>query len=99
MIEPSNYERAGLPEASSKYIEDLEIEVARLSDLLGVFAGFKHSMGETLTKKKGSSWTGEIVGFYSTDFTPEGYAIESATETGSVQIYPIAALDVCEEVK
>lgn len=49
-------------------------------------------LGDRVTKKSGSSWTGKVVGFYSTSFTPEGYAIESETETGSVQIYPVRAL-------
>ena len=52
---------------------------------------FKH--GDTACKIKGSQWHGTVVGWYSTDLTPEGYAVESATERGSVQIYPAAALD------
>ena len=48
--------------------------------------------GDRVTKIKGSSWTGRVVGFYSTDLTPEGYAVESENEPGSVQIYPAAAL-------
>ena len=52
----------------------------------------KFKLGQTVTKTKGSKWTGKIVGFYSTDLTPEGYAVESSTETGSVQIYPASAL-------
>lgn len=39
-------------------------------------------IGSTVTKTKGSNWTGQVVGFYST----------SLTEKGSVQIYPEAAL-------
>ena len=50
-------------------------------------------IGTRVTKRKGSSWTGRVVGFYSTELTREGYAIESENEPGSVQIYPIAALD------
>jgi len=52
----------------------------------------KFQIGERVTKIKGSKWTGKVVGFYSTDLTPVGYAVESETETGSVQIYPEAAL-------
>ncbi|MPR62151.1 hypothetical protein D7027_10065 [Ochrobactrum intermedium] len=52
----------------------------------------KFHMGDRVTKTKGSSWTGRIVGFYSTKLTPVGYAVESETEIGSVQIYPEAAL-------
>ena len=57
--------------------------------------------GDTVRKIKGSQWHGTVVGEYSTALTPEGYAVESATEKGSVQIYPAAALEswtpVCEE--
>ena len=52
----------------------------------------KYKLGDRLTKTRGSKWTGRVVGFYSTNLTPIGYAIESETETGSVQIYPEAAL-------
>jgi dihydrofolate reductase (trimethoprim resistance protein) len=44
-------------------------------------------------KTKGASWQGRVVGFYSTTLTPEGYAVESEREPGSVQIYPRAALE------
>lgn len=56
----------------------------------GKFKTFK--LGNLVTKKSGSKWTGKVVGFYSTELTPEGYAVESLTETGSVQIYPVHAL-------
>ena len=49
-------------------------------------------LGDRVTKTKGSSWTGRVVGFYSTSLTPEGYAVESENEPGSVQIYPVGAL-------
>lgn len=51
-----------------------------------------YKLGDRVTKTKGSSWTGKVVGFYSTSLTPEGYAVESENEPGSVQIYPVAAL-------
>jgi hypothetical protein len=50
------------------------------------------TFGESVEKIKGSCWTGRIVGWYSTDLTPEGYAVESSFEKGSVQIYPAHAL-------
>lgn len=34
-----------------------------------------------------------MVGEYSTELTPEGYAVESEREPGSVQIYPASALE------
>jgi dihydrofolate reductase (trimethoprim resistance protein) len=60
-------------------------------------------LGDLVTKTKGSSWTGRVVGTYSTALTPEGYAVESSTEHGSVQIYPVSALAAidaaCQESK
>lgn len=58
--------------------------------------GAKWQLGQRVTKTKGSNWTGLIVGFYSTSLTPMGYAVESETERGSVQIYPQAALELAE---
>ena len=52
----------------------------------------KFSLGDRVSKTKGSSWTGLVVGFYSTSLTPIGYAVESENEPGSVQIYPESAL-------
>lgn len=57
---------------------------------------FQWSRGTRVEKIKGSAWTGKVVGFYSTDLTPEGYAVESENEPGSVQIYPRAALRLAE---
>lgn len=51
-------------------------------------------LGDHVRKTKGSNWRGHVVGTYSTDLTPEGYAVESDTETGSVQIYPAHALEL-----
>jgi dihydrofolate reductase (trimethoprim resistance protein) len=53
---------------------------------------FRH--GERVKKTKGSQWHGTVVGWYSTSLTPEGYAVESASEKGSVQIYPATALEL-----
>lgn len=52
----------------------------------------KWPLGMRVTKIKGSSWTGKIVGHYSTNLTPVGVAVESENEPGSVQIYPVTAL-------
>lgn len=57
----------------------------------------KFSIGDRVRKIKGSSWQGIVVGTYSTKLTPEGYAVESEREPGSVQIYPAAALEKVEE--
>lgn len=56
----------------------------------------KFTLGDKVRKTKGSAWHGTVVGTYSTELTPEGYAVESATERGSVQIYPAAALELWE---
>ena len=53
----------------------------------------KFKLGDLVRKTKGSQWSGVVVGTYSTELTPEGYAVESSTEKGSVQIYPAAALE------
>lgn len=60
-------------------------------DWQGIESG-KFRLGDLVTKIKGSSWTGKVVGFYSTSLTPVGYAVESINEPGSVQIYPESAL-------
>lgn len=57
----------------------------------------KWALGTRVTKTKGSAWTGRIVGFYSTSLTPVGYCVESEYHTGSVQIYPQSALQICAD--
>jgi len=54
----------------------------------------KFKLGDLVRKSKCSHWSGTVVGTYSTELTPEGYAVESSTEKGSVQIYPAAALEM-----
>lgn len=54
-------------------------------------------LGDHVRKTKGSQWKGLVVGTYSTTLTPEGYAVESDTEKGSVQIYPAGALELVGE--
>jgi hypothetical protein len=54
----------------------------------------KFNLGDTVRKVSGSQWKGTVVGTYSTELTPEGYAVESSTEKGSVQIYPAKALEL-----
>ena len=51
-------------------------------------------LGDTVKKISGSQWHGTVVGTYSTELTPEGYAVESWTEKGSVQIHPAKALEL-----
>lgn len=54
-------------------------------------------LGDQVKKKTGSWWRGTVVGFYSTEYTPEGYAVESNSEKGSVQIYSVNALELLVE--
>jgi hypothetical protein len=53
----------------------------------------KYPIGTLLRKVRGSQWRGPVVGFYSTENTPEGYVIMSTFEYGSVQAWPAAALE------
>ena len=50
-------------------------------------------LGDRVRKKSGAAWQGHVVGWYCTKLTPEGYAVESESHPGSVQIYPVAALE------
>lgn len=54
--------------------------------------GARWQLGDTVAKRRGSSWRGRVVGFYATANTPIGYAVESYYEPGSVQVWPEAAL-------
>ncbi len=58
--------------------------------------GFKFDYGDRVRKTRGGSWQGRVVGFYSASLTERGYAVESERETGSVQIYPEAAIEAAE---
>ena len=51
-------------------------------------------IGDHVRKKSGSEWQGHIVGWYSTGLTKTGYAVESESHLGSVQIYPESALEL-----
>lgn len=55
--------------------------------------------GDHVEKISGAGWRGHVVGFYSTDLTPIGYAVESDAHPGSVQIYPEKALRLVETEK
>lgn len=56
-------------------------------------AGFLWGPGQRVRKRKGSSWQGRVVGYYISSITREGYCVESENEPGSVQIYPVEALE------
>lgn len=58
--------------------------------------GWKFQFGDLVQKIKGSQWRGWVVGFYTSSLTERGYAVESSTHDGAVQIYPEAALEKVE---
>ena len=53
----------------------------------------KFRMGDLVKKSTGSEWVGHVCGWYSTEQTPEGYAVDSSAHRNSVQIYPAKALE------
>lgn len=57
----------------------------------------QYAFGDLVQKKGRSSWRGKIVGWYRTDITALGYAIESIYEPGSVQIYPESGIEALSE--
>ena len=61
--------------------------------------GWKWDLGTRVRKKSGSEWQGYVVGFYATNLTPQGYAVESEAHPGSVQIYPAKALELVPETE
>lgn len=56
----------------------------------------KFRMGDLVKKSTGSEWEGRVVGWYRTEQTAEGYAVESSAHRNSVQIYPAKALEAVE---
>lgn len=72
--------------------EDISLNIRALSPSPDHVLVPTFHMGQRVEKVSGSSWRGKIVGTYSTELTPEGYAVESENEPGSVQIYPAKAL-------
>jgi len=59
--------------------------------------GFRWHLGTRVRKISGSEWQGRVVGFYSTDLTPEGYVVESEFHKHSAQLYPEKALEIVPE--
>lgn len=91
-------EREALSSTPREQPEDISNATKRMAKTLGAdFVQYApkraFKLGDRVQKRKGSSWHGTVVGFYSTALTPIGYAIESEREPGSVQIYPESALE------
>jgi dihydrofolate reductase (trimethoprim resistance protein) len=83
---------------SKRYTEEqlqelLVLGIAAANAELAALTAGTFTLGDKVRKTKGAQWSGVVVGTYSTALTPEGYAVESSTEIGSVQIYPVAALE------
>lgn len=55
--------------------------------------GWAFAEGDMVRKKSGSWWEGRVVGTYSTEQTPRGYAVQLDKPFGPVQIYPESALE------
>ena len=91
----SNYHQMGKDNPLRWSIAEHALTIAKYEASPALSAG-KFHLGNMVLKTRGSQWHGGIVGFYSTSLTTIGYAVESATEKGSVQIYPEAALEAWE---
>lgn len=54
----------------------------------------KFVLEDRVYKTKGAQWQGHVCGFYKTELTTYGYAVESEAHKGSVQIYPEHMLEL-----
>lgn len=85
-----------IEEASHNPISELQVERIQ-QEAIASFIGkdWKYKRGDLVKKREDKGqWRGRVVGFYSTNITVCGYAVESAFEPGSVQIYPESALKI-----
>lgn len=55
--------------------------------------GWAFAKGDFVRKKSGTWWEGRVVGTYTTDQNPRGYAVQLDRPFGPVQIYPESALE------
>lgn len=55
-----------------------------------------YPLGTRVRKKRGGSWQGRVCGHYQTELTPDGVCVESEREPGSVQLYPVTAMELVE---
>jgi len=77
-----------------KIEESLELPFLSAKNKSSKSSSGKFAFGSHVRKKSGSEWQGYIVGWYSTGLTKTGYAVESESHLGSVQIYPENALEL-----
>lgn len=87
-----------LERKGGRFWADLD-EILSMTEVISVETplGNKFKRGDLVRKRSGSEWQGRVVGEYSTELTPEGYAVESEAHIGSVQIYPAAALELVRQ--
>jgi len=83
---------AACPKCSGRYRILAETHVA--APIAQTAPQGKFRMGDIVKKSTGSEWVGRVVGWYSTEQTKEGYAVESSAHRNSVQIYPAKALEL-----
>lgn len=70
------------------FYKDSAYSVERiLEEVLSTCPSHTFPLGTRVTKLRGSSWTGRVVGHYQTEHTPDGSCVESENEPGNVQIY------------
>ena len=80
-------------EKSTNSVRDYEEKIMGAFSPKGSFV-----FGNKVEKKSGSWWEGNIVGWYSTEQTPVGYAVQLSSKlNGPVQIYPESALKIYEQ--
>ena len=94
---PENTTAAYAARVIAEQMEEIELLRAEVERLRGWLIKAKFRYGDRVRKISGSPWQGVVRGYYSTTLTPEGYAVESEREPGSVQIYPAAALEKVDE--
>lgn len=76
------------------YLADEIWNALRVAPIAHTAPQGKFRMGDLVKKSTGSEWVGRVVGWYSTEQTKEGYAVESSAHRNSVQIYPAKALEL-----
>jgi hypothetical protein len=59
------------------------------------FCSDKFPLGSRVRKKKGPEWVGQVCGYYSTMFTPEGLVIECTADgaRGQVHVEPVKKME------
>lgn len=72
-------------------------EHAKKTSLMIMEENSAFAIGDLVRKKSGSWWEGRVVGFYSTEQTPDGVCVQLDKPMGPVQIYPSSALELVDQ--